>query len=515
MKIRLPVLLIALFLNLNAVAQTPAPPAGLNAYVHKAMAQWQVPGLAVAIVKDGKLVFARGYGVRELGKPGKVDADTLFTIGSVSKQFTVAALGTLVSSGKLTWDAPVTEYLKNFQLSSAYVTHNIMLSDLLSHRSGYCDPLWMWYTSDDTAANVIRRLRYQKPDYGFRAHFCYNNTMYLAASLFIPAITGESWNHYVTQHLFAPLGMMRTDTTDAAVEAATNAALPHAKIDGKVVVIKRYWANNMDVFAPVGGINSSVNDMSHWLEMLLADGKYDGKTVVDPAVIHTMETPQMIIPAHNWIGDWMRTQTPDSHFYAYGFGFMLQDYGQYKLVWHAGDINGFATAMALVPSEHLGVIALSNLDQNRAPEGVVFHVLQDYLGLAHYDVSQAMYVYKQKEKAKDKAAMDKLAATRQKNARPPRPLSAYTGQYRDKFYGTAHVTEENGHLVLQLGNPSFTGDLEPWHDNTFRVTWRDRYYGRNYVTFDLDAYGQPDRLSFALLPMHYQRVEKPAAGASQ
>jgi len=506
MKIRLSVLFSAMLLSISAVAQSSAPPADLDTYVHKAMTQWQVPGLAVAIVKDGKLVFARGYGVRELGKPGKVDANTLFTIGSVSKQFTVAALGTLVSASKLRWDAPVTGYLKNFQFGSPYVTQNIMLSDLLSHRSGYCDPLWMWYTSDDTAANVIQRLRYQTPDYGFRAQFCYNNTMYLAASLFIPTITGESWNDYVAQHLFAPLGMTHTDTTEAAVEAAANAALPHAKVDGKVEVIQRYWANNMDVFAAVGGINSSVNDMSHWLEMLLADGKYHGKTVLDPAVIQTMETPQTIIPAHTWIGDWLRTQTPDSHFYAYGFGFMLQDYGQYNVVWHAGDINGMATAMALVPSEHLGVIVLSNMDQNRAAEGVVFHVLQSYLKLPHFDVSQALYDSRQKADAKDQADQNKLAATRQKDAQPPRPLSDYAGIYRDDFYGTANVTEVSGHLVLQLGNPDFTGDLALWHDNTFRVTWRDHYYGKSYVTFDLDAYGKPDKLSFALIPMHYQRL---------
>ena len=515
MKIRRAVLLVGLLLSVSALAQTPAPPAGLNAYVRKAMAEWQVPGLAVAIVKDGKLVVARGYGVRELGQPGTVNANTLFTIGSNSKQFTVAALGTLVSAGKLQWNAPVIDYLRNFRLRSAYVTQNITLSDLLSHRSGFCDPLWMWYTSDDTAANVIERLRYQKPDYGFRTHFCYNNTMYLAASLFIPAITGESWNDYVAQHLFDPLGMTRTDTTEAAVDAASNAAIPHAKIHGKVVVTQRYWANNMDVFASVGGINSSVNDMSHWLEMLLADGEYDGKTVVAPDVIRAMETPHMIIPPHNWIGDWMRTQTPGSHFYAYGYGFMLQDYGRYKLVWHAGDINGMASAMAIVPSEHLGVVALSNLDQNRAPEGVVFHVLQSYLGLPQFDVSQAMYGYMRKQDAEDQAAEEKLAATRQKDARPPQPLAAYTGQYRDDFYGTALVTEEHGHLVLQLGNPSFTGDLEPWHGNTFRVTWRDRYNGRNYLTFDVNAYGQADKLNFALIPMHYERVEKPAAAASQ
>ncbi len=140
MKIRLSVLFVALLLNVSVLAQAPSQTADLDAYVHKAMTQWQVPGLAVAIVKDGKVVFARGYGVRELGKPGKVDADTLFTIGSVSKQFTVAALGTLVSSGKLNWNAPVINYLRNFRLSSSYVTQHIMLSDLLSHRSGYCDP---------------------------------------------------------------------------------------------------------------------------------------------------------------------------------------------------------------------------------------------------------------------------------------------------------------------------------------------------------------------------------------
>ncbi len=489
-----------------------APLSGLNAYVRRAMKLWKVPGLAVAVVKDGKVVLARGYGVREIGKPGRVNADTLFTIGSNSKAFTVAALGTLVAAGKLTWNAPVSEYLKNFQLRSPYVTHAIMLSDLLSHRTGYCDPETMWYASDDTAANVIERLRYQKPKYGFRAHFCYNNTMYLAASRFIPAITGQTWNHYVEVHLFKPLRMMRTDTTEASVDAASNAAVPHAQIDGKVEVIKRYWANNMDVFAPVGGINSSVNDMSHWLLMLLADGRYRGRTVLAPGTIKTMETPQMLIQNHTWIGNWLRTQTPGSHFYAYGFGFFLQDYGGRKIVWHAGDINGMASALAMVPSEHLGVVALSNMDQNRAPEGVVFHVLQSYLGLPHRDVSKAMYVFMQKAKEKAKQAEKKLAEAHSVDAKAPLPLADYTGLYRDNFYGTAHVTEQNGHLVLRLGNPRFTGDLQPWNNNTFRVVWRYRYYGKAWVSFDLNAQGEPVRVSFARMPAHFERVrEAPAA----
>lgn len=489
-------------------AATPAPLAGLDAYAHKAMKQWQVPGLAVAVVKDGKVVFARGYGVREQGKPGKVDANTLFTIGSVSKQFTAAALGTLVSAGKLSWDAPVVDYIKDFKLASPYVTQNITLRDLLSHRTGYCDPLGMWYSSSDTVANVIHRLRFQQPDYGFRAHFCYNNTMYLAASQFIPAITGESWNQYVTDHFFKPLLMSRTDTTEKAVEAASNTASPHAKVEGKVEVIKRYWANNMDVFAPVGGINSSVNDMSHWLEMLLADGKYDGHTILNPAVIEAMETPEIPIPPHTWIGDWLRTQTPGSHFYAYGFGFMLQDYGKYKIAWHAGDINGMASAMALVPSQHLGVVAFTNMDQSRAAEGVVFDVLQSYLGLPRRDVSHALYVSSKKEEDKAKEKEKKLASTCEEGARPPLALSAYVGTYKDNFYGTARVSRENGHLVMRLGNPRFTGDLESCHGNTFRVAWRYRFYGKAYVTFAPDALGKVVKVSFAQGPMHYERVEK-------
>jgi len=496
------------FLVANASAATPTPLKGLDAYVHKAMKQWQVPGLAVAVVKDGKVVLARGYGVRELGKPAKVDANTLFTIGSVSKQFTAAALGTLVSAGKLSWNAPVVDYVKGFKLTSPYVTQNITLHDLLSHRTGYCDPLSMWYSSDDTVTNVIHRLQYQKPDYGFRAHFCYNNTMYLTASQFIPAITGESWNAYVSRHFFKPLGMTRTDTTENAVEKASDAASPHARVDGKVKVIKRYWANNMNVFAPVGGINSSANDMSHWLEMLLADGKYKGRTILNPAIIQAMETPQIPIPAHTWIGDWLRTQTPGSHFYAYGYGLMLQDYGKYEIVWHAGDINGMASAMALVPSQHLGVVALANMDQSRATEGVVFDVLQSYLGLPRRDVSKALYVFTKKATDEAKEAEKTLAATCTAGARPPLALTAYAATYKDDFYGTAAVSRGNGHLVLRLGNPRFTGDLQPCHGNTFRVVWRYRFYGKAYVTFDSDAFGKVVELSFAGQPMHYERPDK-------
>lgn len=489
-----------------AAAASPDPTQGLDTYVQKVMDQWQVPGLAIAVVQDGKVVLAKGYGVRELDKPGKVDADTLFDIASNTKAFTAAALGTLVSSGKLGWDARVVDYVKPFRLSDPYVTQSITLRDLLTHDSGYCDPDGMWYTSDDVDA--IARLRYQKPDYGFRAEFCYNNMLYLTASRFIPAVTGESWNDYVADNLFKPLGMSRSVTTAAALAASSDVAAPHALEEGKLTVIHDYWPHNMDIDAPVGGINSSANDMSHWMQMLLAGGRYEGKTVLPAPILEAMETPQMLIKGDNESGRILRTWMPGGSFYAYGLGFFLQDYAGHKLVWHAGDIDGMASALALVPDARLGVVVLTNLDHSDARFAIVQHVLQEALGLPVQDTSPALYAEAQKAIKNGEAIEKKLADTRKLGARPPLPLSDYVGLYRDDYYGSAQVTEEDGHLVVRLGDPDFTGDLTPWHDDTFQVTWRYGFYGKEYVTFTQDAYGKPGKVGFAEMGIKFEKAEE-------
>ena len=486
----------------------PALPAGLTRYVHQAMALWKVPGLAVGIVQGGKVIVARGYGVRELGKTGRVDADTLFTIGSNTKAFTAAALGLLVAQGKLRWDDRIIKYVPEFRLASAYVTQEATLRDLLSHRSGYCDPSSMWYMADDTTQSIIERLRYQKPRYGFRAHFCYNNTMYLVAAQVIPRLSGMTWGRYVTEHLLMPLQMTHTVTSDAALKSASDVAAPHAEVGGKVRVIRRYWTHNMKVFAPVGAINSSVADLNRWLIMLLAAGSYDGRTIVPAAVLRAMETPQEPIQRDSDVGQLLRALTPKGRFFSYGLGFILEDYDGHKLIWHAGNIDGMSAALALLPAEHVGVVVLSNMNDNWAPEGVMFHVLQSYLGIAHEDVSRRMYVLTQKERTKAKTEARKLAATRVPGAKPPLPLAAYVGTYSDRFYGTARVSESDGHLVLKMGDPMFTGDLQAWHNETFRVRWRYRFYGKAYVTFGVGARGEPSELRFAQIRNHYERVAR-------
>ncbi|HEX5354103.1 MAG TPA: serine hydrolase [Rhodanobacteraceae bacterium] len=506
-------LLLAL-IALPALAAPPQPVStptqlrGLDAYVQQVMHDWHVPGLAIAVVKDGKVVLARGYGVRELGKPGKVDADTLFDIGSNTKAFTAAALGTLVASGKLKWDTPVIDELKDFRLQSSYVMQHLTLRDLLTHRSGYCDPGAAWYTSD--ATDIIERMRYQKPEYGFRTTFCYNNVQYLMASRFIPAITGQSWNDYVAAHLFRPLGMDNTVSTDAGVAASTDVAVPHGMIDDKPAVIRRYWPHNMDVFAAVGGIWSSADDMSHWLEMLLADGKHDGKTVLDAKVMAAMETPQMLIAPGTGIGREIRAWMPGGTFHTYGLGLFIQDDHGHILVWHAGDIDGMASAVVLVPDAQLGIAVLSNMNQANARFAIVARMLQTMLDLPRHDLEPALLAAERKDDAEGESTEKKLADTRIAGSKPSLPLADYAGTYTDKLDGDAHVALEHGHLVLTLGNPDFTGDLTPWHDNTFHVTWRYKFYGDDYATFDVDALNRPIRLTLAESSLHFKRAKSSA-----
>jgi CubicO group peptidase (beta-lactamase class C family) len=506
LKLSLCVLVVlGTLLAISARADTPAPLAGLDGYVHSAMQTWQVPGLAIAVVKGDKIVLARGYGVREVGKSGKVDAHTLFGIASNSKAFTAAALGTLVSSGKLAWRDPVVKYLPRFRLSNADETEALTVRDILSHRSGYCDPTFMWITGNYSRDEIIYRLRYQKRKYGFRAHFCYNNTMYLVAGQIVPAITKESWDEYVDMHFFKPLGMHDSSTKMSVYEQGGDVAVPHALIDGKVVTTPRMQTDNM---APVGGIKSSVVDMSRWLLMLLHHGRFAGKQVLAPAVVTAMETPQALVQADAEVGAWARTQTPKSHFYAYGLGFFVQDYAGHKLVWHAGDIFGMASTVAMIPSEHLGVVVLSNMNQNRAPEGVAFYVLQSYLGLSHHNVGKALYGFVHKQDVKKKEIKKKLADARVDNAKPSLPLRAYTGVYHNDLVGNVRVKLEGQRLELAFGNVKFSGELKPWGHDTFQIPWKDRLLGKSYVTFDLDALGKPQALHFYGIKVRFKRIHE-------
>lgn len=483
-----------------APQEPPAELAAMDAYTLKSMLDWRVPGLAIAVVKDDKVVWSRGFGLRRLGAPQAVDADTLFAIGSNTKAFTVAALGTLVESGKLGWDSRVADLLPGFQMYDPYVTREVTLRDLLSHRSGTCGEDGVWYATDFDSQQIIQRLRYQRPAYGFRSQFCYSNSLYMTAGEAIPPLTGRSWSQYVQERFFVPLHMDSTDTSVEAVTQAGDAATPHAEVDGKVRPIDWYNADNLQ---PAGAINSSVREMAQWMRMLLSDGRYDGKQVLSSDIIHEMETPQMLIGGKDGEARFLAGLNPDSHFYAYGLGFFLQDYAGEKVVWHSGHIDGMSAGLGMVPSRHLGVVVLSNMDQSWLPMALVWHVVDSYTAKSQKDWSAAVLKAVEPEYASGKADDAAMAKTYQAGA-APLPLSDYAGDYNNELYGDIQIRLDHGKLMLRTSK-RFIGEMKHWNHDTFQVTWNYAYLGKGYVTFGLDAKGAP-RTATLLGLATYERV---------
>ncbi|MGE5625720.1 MAG: serine hydrolase [Bacillota bacterium] len=498
----------ALFVCGPATADTPPTElAGLDAYIVKAMGDWKVPGLAIAVVKDDKLVWAQGFGLRSLDDVEKVDADTLFSIGSNTKAFTAAALGTLVDTGKISWDSPVTDYLPGLRMYDPYVTHEITLRDILSHRSGVCGEDRVWYATDFSAQDIMTRLRYQKPAYSFRSQFCYSNSLYMTAGEVIPAVTGSSWSDYVRGRFLEPLQMINTVTSVSALTHRKDVATPHAEVDGKVEPIRWDSIDNVD---PAGAIDSSVRDMSQWMRMLLADGRYQGRQLVSAAVVHEMQAPQMFIGGSDAEAKFLSALNPGSHFYAYGLGFFMQDYAGTKVLWHSGHIDGMSAGLGLVPSEHLGVVVLSNMDQSWLPMALVWRVVDGYLRQPQKDWSASVLATVEPAYEADKAAEDKLESARQPGD-APLPLAAYAGTYNSDLYGSVRVTLENGKLVLRASK-RFNGDMQHWNHDTFQVRWNYDYLGKSYATFGLDATGQPVSLSLTGFTTYNRVVEERATG---
>ena len=306
----------------------------IDAYAAKAGQDWRVPGFAVAIVKDDAVIFAKGYGVRELGKPEPVDEHTLFAIASNSKAVTAAALAILVDQGKIQWDDPATKYLPGFQLYDPYVTREITVRDLLCHRSGLATfgGDLLWYMTTYSRDEILRRVRYLKPVTSFRTTYGYQNLMFLAAGQIIPAVTGKSWDDFVREKFFMPLGMSRSTTSIAGFMPGGNVATPHNEVEGKINVIHYV---NVDNLAPAGAINSCVADMAQWLRLQLGRGTYQGKEIFSKDRSREMWTAQTSIP----IGAQAEKLNPTTHFQAYGLGWFMMDHHGRKVLNHGGGVR--------------------------------------------------------------------------------------------------------------------------------------------------------------------------------
>ncbi len=475
----------------NRECGEPNPLQGLDAAVGQALQDWKVPGLALAIVKDDSVVLSKGYGVRELGQPAPVDERTLFAIGSVTKAFTAAALGMLVDEGKLGWDDPVTEHLPDFLLYDPYVTREITLRDLLTHRSGLPRGDLIWIGSDFDRAEILRRVRYLPPRWSFRSHFGYQNILYLVAGQVVATVTGRSWDTYIRERIFAPLGMTNSSTSVTALVHAANVATPHADVDGQVRPVPY---RNIDRIAPAGAINSNVAEMTQWIRLLLAGGVYGGQRLLSAATMAELFTPQTIMgleaPEIRAYGRHLRGLT---HFAAYGLGWMLYDYRGRKIASHTGAIDGMRAALGLVPEERLGVIIFTNLNFENLAPALMLQVLDAYLGAPPRDTVAEWLA---EARAADERAAQKWAAREKERASDTTsslPLEQYAGVYEDAYCGRVTVTHEDGALVLGYGR-AHCGDLTHWHYDTFLVTWRQRHLDRSFATFALNSKGAVETL---------------------
>jgi CubicO group peptidase (beta-lactamase class C family) len=480
---------------LSVSAQAPPDVGALDAYFTRALTDWDVPGMAVAIVKDGRVVIEKGYGVRERGKPGHVDDRTLFAIASNTKAFTAAAIAALVDQQKVGWDEPVRQYLPRFELQDPLASADLRVRDLLSHRSGlgtFSGDL-LWYNTTFDVEDVLRRARYLQPRSPFRTTYGYSNLMFLAAGQVVATASGTTWDGFVQAHFLNPLGMKDTLTSVRAVPGRENVATPHGPVG---TGSRPYPWYDSQAGGAAGGLVSSAHDMTRWLLLQLGRGTLDGRQYFSEEQARTMWTPHVSLT----ISRESESASPTTHFNAYGLGWMLRDYHGRLIASHGGGLDGMYSAVAIVPDERLGIVVLTNA-MTGIGDAVVMRVIDAYLppstGLRERDWSVEGL---ERARAQQRTRAARVANVRQVHVpgtRPSLPIQQYAGRYTGRFYGDAVVTLEHGTLVMRLlANPQLVADLTHLQLDTFVLAWRHDFpwFSEGTAQFILDKEGQVGEL---------------------
>jgi CubicO group peptidase (beta-lactamase class C family) len=485
MTMRIPLLLLALPATL--AAQNGARLLELDRFTTQAVRDWNVPGLSIAVVHEGRVVFAKGYGVLELGRATPVDTQTLFAIGSTTKAMTTMALAMLVDDGKLSWDDPVTKHLPGFQLNDPYVTREITVRDLVTHQAGLPNVDFLWSWNDLPGDEVVRRLRYVRSAYSLRSSFIYQNIMYAVAGEVVRAASGMPWGDFLRTRIFQPLGMTRTVTTLADAARASNVATPHAPVRDTLRAI----ANNaVDAVAPAGSVWSSTADMSKWIRFLLDSGRVGDKRLVKQATFEELVRPQLPVPAPEF---YPTAQLTRPHWTTYGLAWFQQDYRGRKIDFHTGSIDGMVAIVGLMLDERLGVVVLSNGNQSNLRHALMLKTFDLFTGAPPRDWSQDLKKLYDSLTTRGVEQQRAAAAQRVTGTRPSLDLAKYAGTYSDSLYGTRVVTFENGELRMRASSKS-VATLSHWQYDTFQVRWDQPWRGSSAVTFTIGPAGVPSRL---------------------
>ncbi len=489
----------------HATAQSPI--AGLDDYIGQAMAKWGIPGIAVAVVKDDRVIHARGYGVRAMDKEAPVDERTLFAVASNSKAFTCAVLGSLRDDGKLKWSDRVTDHLPWFQMHDPWVTRDIRVLDLVCHRSGL--PTFggdhLWIASDLSRREILRRVRHMEPTAPFRARFQYQNLMYVAAGEVAAAAGGKSFEELLRERLMAPLGMNDTRLSMAELRAAENVAAAH-EIRGGELRIVAY--DDADSIMAAGGIKSNVVDMARWLRCHLNAGELEGQRVLSARTVNEMQMVRTPISGRRDVSG-----EPGALFSGYGMGWGITDYAGHRVIGHGGGLSGMISRTTIVPSMKLGVVVLTNMADNGLPPALTWWVIDRYLAHPAKDWS-ASYLARYDSRREAAAATEKRNQATPTDGPPASlPLKDYTGRYHSDLSGAAQVTLRDGRLWFSY-NPRHEGPLTHVRHDTFRVTWTDPIFDMPPSTslqFIRDERGKVKQLDtrFYWDPITFQRTSAP------
>jgi CubicO group peptidase (beta-lactamase class C family) len=459
----------------------PAKPAEFDAYVARAVRDWRAPGLAIAVVKDDSVVFAKGYGVRDVGAPTPVDAHTRFAIGSTTKAMTALALAMLVDEGKVRWDDPVIDHLPGFRLYDPYVTRDLRVRDLLIHTSGLGNADLLWTGAGLSGEEIVRRMRYFKPAAPLRTQFLYQNVMYAVAGDVVEALSGMSWEQFLHTRIFGPLGMRETEALVSAIEGKPNVAVPHAVINDSLRTIP---TRSTDPVKAAGSVYSSVSDMARWMRFMLDSGRVSGQRLVSDASIREIFTPQTL--ASRDLYPALTLSRP--HFFAYGLGWFLQDYQGEGIAMHTGSIDGMSAIIALVPERRFGVFVLANADHVELRHALMYKAIDAWLGTGSRDWSTELHALFTEEERQARERAARALAARATGTSPSVPLERYAGTYSDSTFGDVVVSSEQDGLRIRYGTGRIA-NLEHWEYDTFRARWEDRRLSQSLITFVPDGRG--------------------------
>lgn len=491
-RYKLSVVIFLLLVGYSGYAQ-PNELERLDSFVENEMNKWEIPGLALGVIHNGEVISKNGFGIRHLGKPDSVNSETVFAIGSVTKSFTAVALAKLVEEKLIHWDDPVIDHLPTFRLEDPWLTQQITIRDLLSHRTGLENNNLLFWGSTLERKDLIRRFRHLRSESGFRGKFLYNNLGYVVAAELISAKTDMTWEAYLKEKIFSRLNMNSTLTVFSNT-SAEKTATPHAKKQGQLTPIPHLDLSNA---GPAGNIYSNLDDMMTWLRFMLNEGTHNNQEIINPAIIQEMHTPQTLVRS----GSVYTLPWPESRFNAYGFGWFIHEYQGFKLVEHGGNTDGMTALIALLPELETGLVILTNKGNTFLPYVLTYEIFNRLTGSSDENFAKQFLTYQsQFNKQIDQIESGRSDIT-ELNPSPPLDLETYVNVYENPLYGRLKIQfspDLDNELSILLQDLGFKGELQHKSRDTFHILWEDYnlLLMMNFpqAVFQLNARGTPETL---------------------